>query len=186
MWSTGFKLKTVSALLIVVAFAGCVGKTGGDDLVKEMHAAYGDQPFKGGQLTPDHEWSFTDSSGKVIAFFHWMPKDSKDKETGGDPEKADVLFATGDGFKGRWCKNSLGDEGGIFQSQIDAGYVHFHKETSATWDTGHGGTEKSQVGYWLRHVAAKDGVEMMPGVVSQKGKVYPLMPSTSGLPNCGV
>lgn len=168
----------LGGLVLATALTGCVGKTGGDSLVAQLHAAYKDQPYKGGQQTPDHEWALTDSTH--VIFLHWMGKDSKDQETGGDPEKADVLFATGDGFKATWCKGV----GGISQSEIDAGYVHFHKETSANWDAGHGGTDKAQVGWWLRHVAAKDGVAMMPGVVSQAGKVYPLMPSTSGLPDC--
>ena len=83
-------------------------------------------------------------------------------------------------MKGRWCKG----EEGVTQDEIDAGYVHFHKESAASWDMGHGGSTGSQVGYWLRHVAAQDGVEMMPGVVSMAGEIYPLMPSTAGLPAC--
>lgn len=171
--------KLVSGVLIAVALSGCMGSDG-DGLAAQLHAAYKDQPFKGGQATPDHEWSFTDGTNVRIAFLHWMGKDSDGKDTGADPEKADVLFATGDGFKSRWCKGA----GGIDQVLIDAGFVHFHKETSATWDAGHGGSDKNQVGFWLRHIAAKDGVEMMPGVVSRAGDVYPLMPSTSGLPDC--
>lgn len=174
------QLGAAGAMTFLVALAGCAGTSTQGGLVKQLHDAYVDQPYKGGQATPDHEWAYIDSSKNRIAFLHWMPKDSKDKETGGDPEKADVLFATGDGFKGTWCLGS----GGITQAQIDAGYVHFHKETSATWDAGHGGTEKTQVGWWLRHIAAGDGVEMMPGVVSKKGQVYHLMPTWANLSPC--
>lgn len=164
-----------------VAMAGCTTAPPSQPaLVQQMHDAYVDRPFMGGQGTPDHEWAVVDSGRTQLAFLHWMDKDAKGQATGGDPEKADVLFATGDGQKGRWC---LGSEG-ILQKEIDAGYVHFHKETSANWDAGHGGTGPAQVGYWLRHVAAINGVAMMPGVVSKAGQVYPLMPSTAGLPSC--
>jgi hypothetical protein len=168
-------------LLLTALLAGCAGSSpSGDALASQLHSAYRDQPFKGGQPTPDHEWAFIDASQSRISFLHWMHEDSRGRSTGGDAEKADVLFATGDGFKGRWCRGSAG----ITQEQIDAGYVHFHKETSANWDAGHGATSPSQVGYWLRHVAARDGVEMMPGVVSKAGQVYPLMPTTGNLQDC--
>lgn len=179
-----FNLRTglASALMIGIALAGCTGGSEADKLLATLHATYNDQPYKGGQATPDHEWAYTDGSGAGgrIAFLHWMPTTYAGKETGGDPEKADHLFATGDGFKAKWCKG----DGGISQDLINVGYVHFHKETSANWDAGHGGTSATQVGYWLRHVAAEGGIEMMPGVVSKAGEVYPLMPSTSGLPDC--
>lgn len=169
-------------LLVVTALAGCTtnDKGGTDGLASTLHASYDDQPFMGGQQTPDHEWSFIDDSHTRIAFLHWMDKTRAGKDTGHDAEKADHLFATGDGFKGKWCKG----DGGITPAQIDSGYVHFHKESSPNWDAGHGGSDKSQVGYWLRHVAAESGIEMMPGVVSKAGEVYPLMPTTTGLPNC--
>lgn len=172
-----WKVAPLSLAVLSLALSGCTGASS-SGLAKELHDAYNDLPYRGGQLTPDHEWAQTDA--EHLVFLHWMPTDSQGKETGGDTDKADVLFATGDGFKARWCKGA----GGITQAQIDAGYVHFHKETAAEWNAGHGGDTKAQVGYWLRHVAARSGVDMMPGVTSQAGKVYPLMPSTSGLPDC--
>lgn len=173
------QLGLASALIAMVALAGCTGSSQ-DRLASQLHSAYDDQPFKGGQETPDHEWSFVNDARDQILFLHWMGNDHAGHAIGGDAEKGDVLFATGDGFKGRWC---LGSEG-VTQEEIDAGFVHFHKETAANWDAGHGGTSASQVGFWLRHVAAQSGVEMMPGVVSRAGEVYPLMPSTAGLPEC--
>lgn len=181
MFASGKGMMGLLLLGMALALSGCAGT---DDnagkLTATLHATYDDQPFKGGQPTPDHEWSFIDATKMHISFLHWMPKTHGGEETGGDADKADHLFATGDGFKAKWCKG----DGGIDQEQIDAGYVHFHKETSANWDAGHGGTSATQVGYWLRHVAAESGIEMMRGVVSKAGEVYPLMPSTSGLPDC--
>lgn len=179
------KTLIVTLPLLGVLLAGCATKTSDSNmdqtnaLATQLHAAYHDQPFMGGQQTPDHEWTWIDSSHTRLDLLHWMPMDSKDKETGGDAEKADILFAVGDGFKGKWCKG----DGGITQDQIDAGYVHFHKESSANWDAGHGGTDKSQVGYWLRHIAVKDGVTMGSGP-SVKGQMYPLMPTHANLPDC--
>lgn len=176
------KMTLVVVAFLGVALAGCTGGSDADKLISTLHATYSDQPYKGGQQTPDHEWAYTDGTGAGgrIVFLHWMPKTYAGTETGGDPEKADHLFATGDGFKGRWCS---GDDG-VTPAEVSAGYVHFHKESSANWDAGHGGTSATQVGYWLRHVAAESGIEMMPGVVSKAGEIYPLMPSTSGLPDC--
>lgn len=168
-----------ATLFLGALLAGCTAADN-EELVATLHASYKDQPFKGGQETPDHEWSFIDSSREHIAFLHWMPETRDGQSTDGDAEQADHLFATGEGFKARWCKGT----GGVSQAQIDAGFVHFHKETSANWDAGHGGDSATQVGFWLRHIAAESGIEMMPGVVSQAGKVYPLMPTTSGLPDC--
>ncbi len=173
-----FKPTLVAFLLAGLALAGCTTKEDSDsatDVASQLHAAYKDQPFKGGQETPDHEWSFVDAAKTHISFLHWMEHDGSH-----DAETATELFATGDGFKGTWCKG----DSGVTDEQISAGYVHFHKESSPNWDAGHGATDKNQVGYWLRHVAAKGGVEMMPGVVSKAGQVYPLMPSTSNLPEC--
>lgn len=171
------KIAIPALFLLGVALSGCAGtgSSGAEKLVSTLHASYNDQPFKGGQPTPDHEWSWTDGSGAKgkIALLHWMPKTHDGTDTGGDAEKADHLFATGDGFKARFC----GGTGGVSEDQWNAGYVHFHKETSADWNAGHGGDSKDRVGYWLRHIAAESGIEMMDGVVSKAGEVYLLMPS---------
>ena len=174
----------LALLTTTTVLAGCTAddasSSSEDRVAAQLHSAYNDHPFMGGQMTPDHEWSFVNAGKEEIAFLHWMGTTHAGHSISGDAEKGDHLFATGDGFKGRWCR---GDDG-VTQEQIDAGFVHFHKESAANWDAGHGGSSASQVGFWLRHVAAQSGVEMMPGVKSVAGEVYPLMPSTGNLPAC--
>jgi hypothetical protein len=174
----------LGALAAALVLAGCTSSpppAGGDGagatgstatLGMKMSAFYDDTPLTGGQaqpFIPEHLFFNQPDGGFLFLHFDQL-----------DPKQSDMLMFTGDAFPGRFCKG----EAGATQAEMDAGYVHFHKETSANWDAGHGGTSATQVGFWLRHVAAESGIEMMPGVVSKAGDVYPLMPSTSGLPDC--
>lgn len=160
-----------------LVLAGCAaGPARTVSAVDQLHRAYEDQPFSASQRpTPDHEWSFIDTSHARVAFLHWMPHGSSH-----DAETATELFATGDAIAGKACLGA----GGVSQDQIDAGYVHFHKKSAPNWDAGHGWDSKDQEGFWLRHVAVKGGVEMMGPGPSVSGQVYRMMDSTANLKPC--
>lgn len=172
------------ASLLSVTLAGCTGTAGtedtnqththeasvGDDILAQLKALYTDQPFKGGQETPRH--LFLDQGDGTYAFLHFNHV---------DVEQATGLAFVGDAFYAQGCVG----EGGISQAQIDAGYVHFHKETSANWDAGHhADDDPNTMGYWFRHIAAADGVDPMGIGAVPQGEVYPLMPSHENAPAC--
>lgn len=168
------KLLLTTASLVAVALAGCTTDSTGDDVLDQMRATYVDQPFKGGQETPEHTW-LTPTSDTVL-LLHWNHV---------EPDDASGLMFVGDGFRAKGCVGS----GGVSQAQIADGFVHFHKETSSNWDQGHHtvADDPDRIGWWLRHVGAMDGPGPLPGMPDiERGKVYPLMPSNENAPACGV
>jgi len=171
------------ASLLSVALAGCTGadtegpestpvqeNSVGDDILAQLKALYVDQPMKGGQQTPAH--LFLDQGDGSYLFLHFNNP---------DVSQATGLAFVGDAFRAKGCVGP----GGIHQAQIDAGYVHFHKETAANWDQGHHtNSDPDTDGYWFRHIAAADGVDPMGIGAVPKGQVYPLMPSHENAPAC--
>ncbi len=150
------------------ALAGCTAPGGTADFT-QFHTVYDDQPFTGGQATPFHEWLV---QGDELLFLHWNNE---------DPAQADGLLFTGDGFRGMGCIGA----GGVSQQQIDAGFVHFHKESSPDWASGHHTTsDPTTVGWWLRHIQADPAADPMGVGASAVGDVYPLMPSYETAPAC--
>jgi hypothetical protein len=160
-----------------LALAGCTTEDAGtpstaDSVLAQLRATYVDQPYRGGQATPEHTWLRVSTDS--ILFLHWNHA---------DPAQATGLLFVGDGFRARGCVG----EGGVSQQQIDAGFVHFHKESSANWDQGHHtSADPTLIGWWLRHVGATDSpMAMMPGMPDiHQGEVYPLMPSHENAPEC--
>lgn len=167
-------------LLATLAFAGLVlagctssdsaGTASTDQSVSQLHAAFHDQPFRGGQDTPMHEW-VTHADGR-LSFLHWNTE---------DPLDADGIWFVGDGIKAKGCKGA----GGISQAQYDAGYVHFHKESAADWNVGHGtdASNPNLMGYWLRHIQVDPTADPMGIGAKPVGDPYPLMAS-SNAPAC--
>jgi hypothetical protein len=142
-------------------------------LGQKMAGFYDDQPFGGGQSTPEHQF-FSQPDGTFL-FLHY------DKA---DPLESDTVLWSGDAFPGRFCKG----EAGVTQAELDAGYVHFHKRSALNWDAGHGGGptySKAQDGFWLRHVSAVTATMAMMGATMslEEGKVFPMMPSDQ-IPDC--
>lgn len=179
---TGRVLPIVASLL-ALALAGCTtqsdaeadaaagGDSVGDDVLAQLRALYVDNPMKGGQATPAHQ--FLDQGDGRFLFLHWNNPDAS---------KATGLAFVGDAFRARGC---VGD-GGVTQAQIDAGYVHFHKQSAANWDQGHhADSDPDTMGYWFRHIAAAPGVDPMNVGAVPTGEVYPLMPSHENAPSCG-
>lgn len=164
-------VKSILALLALgaLALAGCASDSDDNETLAQLRSVYVDTPLKGGQETPMHTWLQT--SPNSLLFLHW------NKE---DPADATGLWFVGDGIRAKGCIGA----GGISQAQIDAGYVHFHKENAADWDQGHHTSTPSTMGYWLRHVAADDGVDPMGIGASPRGEVYALMPSGGNAPAC--
>lgn len=162
------KLLLTTISLLAVTLAGCTGS--GDETLAQLRSTYTDQPFKGGQDTPEHTWLMP--TRDTVLFLHWNHR---------DPAQADGLLFVGDGFRAKGC---IGP-GGVTQSQIADGYVHFHKETAAQWDQGHHTDGPSTMGWWLRHVGAKNGAGPMPGMPDiVEGEIYALMPSYENAPAC--
>ena len=175
----GIKLLLAVAAITLTALAGCTSqgptetKTVADPKASfaALHAAYKDQPYKGGQQTPMHEWLLQDD-GRLL-LIHWNTD---------NPADATGILWVGDGFKAKGCEGP----GGVSQAQIDAGYVHFHKESAANWDQGHmtDPSNPNVQGYWLRHIQV-DPQAAMPGTQpSPVGEVYKLMDSTGNAPAC--
>ena len=171
--------KSLLALLALsgLALAGCTDADGDaadaeDQSVHQLHAAFHDQPYRGGQATPMHEW--IDHGDGLISFIHWNAE---------DPASADGIWFVGDGIKAKGCIGS----GGISQAQYNAGYVHFHKESAANWDMGHGAnpTNPNLMGYWLRHIQVDPDADPMSTGASPVGDPYSLMPS-SNAPTCSL
>jgi hypothetical protein len=163
----------ILAAVALLALAGCTTSTtmAPPEAFKPLHAAYNDQPFKGGQMTPQHEWYL--GADKRLLFIHW------DAE---DPAKATKVLWVGDGFYAKGC---IGP-GGVSAEQVAAGFVHFHKETSPQWDQAHHTVAGNPdvMGYWLRHIQV-DPQAAMPGTMpSPVGEVYKLMDSTGNAPSC--
>lgn len=163
--------------LLAVVFAGCTAPTSPEPdeepLGARMAEWYTAKPYRGGQETPAHVWF--ENPDDTLVFLH-LDND--------DVQIADGILFVGTAFPGKFCKG----DAGATQAEIDSGYVHFHKKSSANWDAGHGGGPSyaaSQDGYWLRHIGAFTGsIEMMGQTMQvQKGKVFPLMPSDQ-IPDC--
>lgn len=161
---------------LAFALAGCTSNDTDNEAdpraaYANLHAAYNDHPYKGGQQTPMHEW-LLGKDGRLI-FIHWNTD---------NPADATGILWTGDGFKAKGCIGA----GGVSQAQIAAGYVHFHKETSDNWDRAHmtDPANPDAMGYWLRHIQV-DPQAAMPGTTpSPVGEVYKLMDSTGNAPSC--
>jgi hypothetical protein len=169
----------LAATALSVVLAGCTspaanpGAATSPTLGQQMSAFYNDQPFGGGQKTPEHLF-FAQPDGTFL-FLHF------DQE---DPLKSNKLLWTGDAFPGKFCKG----EAGVTQAEFDAGYVHFHKKDAANWDAGHGGGPsyaKTQDGFWFRHVSAVTATMQMMGhtMTLEEGKVFPMMPADQ-IPAC--
>lgn len=174
LW-TGMAGKTalMFATLTTVVLAGCTSEPStGDTVLDQLAATYVDQPFKGGQDTPEHSWLLPTSD--TMLFLHWDHV---------EPREASSLLFVGDGFRAKGCIGA----GGVSQAQINDGFVHFHKETSSNWDQGHHtSANPNTMGWWLRHVGATDGPGPMPGMPAiSEGEIYPLMPSNENAPACG-
>ena len=166
--------------LAIMALAGCTSQSPSTTTVKvadpqadfaALHAAYNDHPFRGGQDTPMHEWLLLKDDR--LNLIHWNTD---------NPADATGILWVGDGFAAKGC---IGP-GGVSREEIDAGSVHFHKETSANWDQGHM-TDPSNPniqGYWLRHIQVDPAASMMGTPASPVGEVYKLMDSTGNAPAC--
>ncbi len=158
------------ALLGATALAGCTTQSDASDQQAMFLDLYDDQPFGGGQATPFHTWLV---SGDRLQFMHWNNE---------DPAEADGLFFTGDGFRAMGCIGA----GGVSQAEVDAGYVHFHKESAPTWGEGHHtNSDPTTMGWWLRHLQVDPNADPMSVGASAVGDVYPLMPSYESAPACG-
>ncbi|MCG3117749.1 MAG: hypothetical protein LLH30_18925 [Candidatus Manganitrophus sp. SA1] len=145
----------VLAIVFAVRWGGAMAE-GAGPVPKETLEAIGPQlaerftfePFQ--PAMPDHLWMKADPD-KVV-FLHFA------KPVG---EKENKLIFIGEGVKGRFCAEDQLAGG-------KTGFVHFHASSVAKGhDHGHGG-DKSQEGYWLRHIAV-DEFDMMkmhftPGV----------------------
>lgn len=155
-----------------LALAGCAQPSApaADRSVDQLHGAYHEQPYKGGQATPMHEW--IDHGDGRVSFIHWNAE---------DPRAADGIWFVGDGVKAMGCIGT----GGISQAQYDAGYSHFHKESAANWDMGHGAdpADPGLMGFWLRHVQVDPAADPMGTGAKPVGEPYPLAPS-SNAPTC--
>lgn len=114
------------------------GLTEDNDLSKAerdaLLAVFDDQPFQGGQETPEHVWKWVNPDAFV--FLHWNHA---------DPESATALNWFGVGVRGQFCDSK----------QPHDDFTHHHRWASPTWDAGHGGKARDY-GYWLQHNAVRE------------------------------
>jgi hypothetical protein len=112
----------------------------GAELTPERRAAldeaYPDQPYIGGQATPEHVWRILPNGDLEAIHFN--------KPTLAEATRIWYVVV---GIHVMDACNKPADEG----------FTHFHKKSSPNWDAGHGGTSDPVVeGYWLKHVAVSE------------------------------
>ncbi|MGQ0535651.1 MAG: hypothetical protein ACT4PT_06230 [Methanobacteriota archaeon] len=124
--------------------------------IATLVTAFNDQPFMGGQGSPEHVWKWVTPTTFIGLHFN-----------NAQPLSATKLLWIVIGQKGVFCRET--QPGGN-----TSGFTHFHKATSANWDAGHGGQAGDQ-GYWLLHV----GVDMFeaPAWSVKPGTDYSFMPT---------
>lgn len=99
-----------------------------------LAAAYPDQPYTGGQATPEHVWRI-------------LPK--------GDLEAIHLDAPTLAEATKIWYVVVGVHVMDACEEPDDEGFTHFHKKSSPNWDAGHGGSPGVE-GYWLKHVAVSE------------------------------
>lgn len=114
-----------------------------DDL-QQLVEIFDDQPFNDAQFeidgenrnyTPRHVWKFV-SEETVIGLHFDEP----------NPEQATELDYITIGQKGMFSE----------ESQPGPEFTHFHTVEANSWDAGHGGSDPSDEGYWLTHIAVRE------------------------------
>ncbi len=130
--------------------------------IQALVEAFDDQPFQGGQGSPEHvnKWVTDDT----FISLHFNNE---------DPAEADQLLWIVIGQKGVFCSEA--QPGGS-----DGGFTHFHQWESDSWEGGHGG-DAGDPGYWLVHLGVDEfsapAWDVVPGVD------YNFMPTDP--PECG-
>lgn len=119
-----------------------------------LASAYADQPYTGGQATPEHVWRIL-PNGDIEAIHFDAPT----------LDEATMIWYV---VVGVHVMDAC-------QKPEDAGFTHFHKKSSPNWDAGHGGAPGVE-GYWLKHVAVSE-FDMPWGHVLP-GVDYNFMPTT--------
>jgi hypothetical protein len=135
----------VAASLAVVA--GSPGREGARaNHVPTLFTLFADNPFLGGQVAP-RQYRWVNENTLLFAQFD-------------RPRQADAraLRYVGISVKGTFCA----------ESQPDRAFTHYHRVTSPTYASGHGGRPGENKGYWLLWVAVDDfdsgGARVSPGV----------------------
>jgi hypothetical protein len=148
-------MRLARALLAVTATAAAslalVAASPGREAARASHiqslfSFFSDNPFLGGQVAPrQYRWV----NENVLLFVQF------DR-----PRQADAraLRYIGISTKGTFCA----------ESQPDRAFTHYHRVTSPTYASGHGGRPGENKGYWLLWVAVDDfdsgGARISPGV----------------------
>jgi hypothetical protein len=148
-------MKLARALLVVTAtlvlslavVAGSPGPEGARaNHVPTLFTFFSDNPFLGGQVAP-RQYRWVNESTTIFVQFD-------------RPRQADAraLRYVGISVKGTFCA----------ESQPDRAFTHYHRVTSPTYASGHGGRPGESRGYWLLWVAVDDfesgGARISPGV----------------------
>jgi len=134
----GVVIGFVAGALLVPRTSPAPQDLGGAELTAERKAAlasaYADQPFTGGQATPNHVWRILPNGD--IESIHF------DAATLAEATK--ILYVAVGVHVSDAC-----------QKPDDPGFTHFHKKSSPNWDAGHGGASGVE-GYWLKHIAVSE------------------------------
>ncbi len=130
--------------------------------VRALAAAFNDQPFQGGQVTPLLAKWVGDDTFVFLQFDKPQPQD------------ATVLLYMGVGRKGVFCAEAQPDKsGGSFRA--------FHQWTAPDFEKGVGGNAGAQ-GYWMSYLAADQFT--LAGRSVKLGVDYGI-PSGPAAPSCG-
>lgn len=102
-----------------------------------LAAAYADQPFTGGQATPNHIWRILPTGDLDALHLDGATLDASTK----------ILYVVVGVHVMDACDKDV--------LNLDGGFTHFHKKESLNWDAGHGGSPGLE-GYWLKHIAVSE------------------------------
>jgi hypothetical protein len=138
---------TVTAALALAVVARSPGREGARAThVPTLFTFFSDNPFLGGQVAP-RQYRWVNENVLLFAQFD-RPRQAE----------ARALRYVGMSMKGTFCA----------ESQPDRAFTHYHRLTSPTYASGHGGRPGENQGYWLLWVAVDDfdsgGTRISPGV----------------------
>ena len=129
--------------------------------LQQLVEVFDDQPFNEAQMeagghTPHHVWKFV--SDETFIGLHVNEP---------NPEDADELLYITIGTKGYFNQ----------ESQPDEEFTHFHLVEADDWESGHGGENADDEGYWLTHIAATELQMPFHGEPIGPGVDYEFMPT---------